>query len=344
MSVSNQTNKTSGSGNSVTTTFSFSFKIFDTSELYVYLISATGVVTGPLVYTTDFTATINTVTEGGTITFIVAPATGTTWFVKRIVPYTQTAVIPSEGVFPGKQFENQLDLITMMVIQANETVTRCLQLPQTYLGTLPITIPSGQANAAIGWDPTGTFLTNVLVTAVGTLPVPVPNASLVTLTAANLVNGSSLFSLPSIPAAAGLIPVANIPVGTTANKIVQMTAATKLPAVDGSLLTGVVAASTLINANNSGSQLGAWASKALATAFQAATDGFVVAYSNNGGDTLTALTDAANPPTTVRSRVIISAEATSSIGTVFTPVRKGDYYKVTSSAGTATVFFIPMGS
>lgn len=210
MSVSNQTNKISGSGNSSTTTFSYPFKIFDVSELYAYLIDSLGNVTGPLTYTTDFTATISTVIEGGTITFVVAPPTGTTWFLKRIVPYTQSASIPSEGTFPGKQFENQLDLITMMVIQANETVTRCLQLSPTYLGALPVVIPGGLANAAIGWDPTGTFLTNLQVTSIGPVTVPIANNNLITLTASGLVNGSALTGLANIPSGAGKIPLANL--------------------------------------------------------------------------------------------------------------------------------------
>lgn len=162
MSVSNQTNKTNGSGNGVTTTFSFPFKIFDVSELVAYKIAADSTVTGPLTYTTDYTATINSVTEGGTITFIVAPASGTTWFLKRLVPYTQSAVIPSEGTLPGKQIENQLDLITMMVIQANETISRALVLPTTFIGSIP-ELPTPQDGYALGWLGTTGTLQNLLV-------------------------------------------------------------------------------------------------------------------------------------------------------------------------------------
>lgn len=53
------------------------------------------------------------------------------------------------------------------------------------------------------------------------------------------VSGAALTSLTSVPAGAGVIPIANIDTGTTANKIVILTAAAKVPAVDGSLLTGV---------------------------------------------------------------------------------------------------------
>lgn len=60
-----------------------------------------------------------------------------------------------------------------------------------------------------------------------------------TISTAGKVSGAALTALANIPSGAGLIPVANIDVGTAANKIVQLTAAAKLPAVDGSLLTGL---------------------------------------------------------------------------------------------------------
>lgn len=165
MSVSNQTNKVYGSGNGVTTTFSYSFKIFDVSELYAYKINnTTGVVTGPLIYTTDFTATISAVTEGGTVTFVVAPTTNETWFLKRLVPYTQSAIIPSEGPLPGKQIENQLDLITMMVIQANETISRALAFPITFTGTVS-SLPIPQDGFALGWSGITGALQNLAVDA-----------------------------------------------------------------------------------------------------------------------------------------------------------------------------------
>ena len=53
------------------------------------------------------------------------------------------------------------------------------------------------------------------------------------------VGGSKFVSLSGIPSAAGKIPVANIDTGTTANKIVILDGSAKLPAVDGSQLTGI---------------------------------------------------------------------------------------------------------
>lgn len=75
---------------------------------------------------------------------------------------------------------------------------------------------------------------------------------------------------------------------------------------------------------------GSWASKSANTVYQAATDGFVVAYGTN----FDILTDGSNPPTTDRFTTNIQSG-----GTV--PVRKNDYYKVT--AGATNVFWLPIG-
>lgn len=161
MSVSNQTNKVTANGNGATLVFSFGFKIFETTQLYVYkILTSTGAVTGPLILNTDYTVQISSVSEGGTVTFVVAPASGYQVFIKRLVPYTQAAVIPSEGVFPGKQFENQLDLTTMMVIQIKESVDRAIQMPATFSGTIPV-LPTPVDGYAIGWDGTTGTMKNV---------------------------------------------------------------------------------------------------------------------------------------------------------------------------------------
>ena len=93
---------------------------------------------------------------------------------------------------------------------------------------------------------------------------------------------------------------------------------------------------------------GAWASKSTGTDYLAATDGIVTAYSANvtGAETvLTGLTDANATPTTTRcvSRVNVAAGA-SQQQSISMPVRKGDYYKVTVSGTTATMFWLPVGA
>lgn len=67
------------------------------------------------------------------------------------------------------------------------------------------------------------------------------DTQLAAITTAGKVSGSALTSLSSTPAGAGLLPVANVDTGTTANKIIILDGSAKLPAVDGSALTNLTA-------------------------------------------------------------------------------------------------------
>lgn len=78
------------------------------------------------------------------------------------------------------------------------------------------------------------------------------DSKLAQITTAAKVSGTALTLLPNIPAGAGVIPAANLPVGTTANKIVQLNADGYLPALNASLL-------TTINAANISSGIGTFA-------------------------------------------------------------------------------------
>jgi len=149
MSISNQTNKVFGTGNGITKNFDFDFKIFNASDLEVYLVAVDGTATGPLTLNIDYTVYINPVAEGGTVSFTVAPSSVQKTFIRRIEPYTQSLVLATEGGLPAKQIENQLDLQMMTIIQLSEAVDRCIQLPVTSVISSVITsVDTNLANAA----------------------------------------------------------------------------------------------------------------------------------------------------------------------------------------------------
>ena len=62
------------------------------------------------------------------------------------------------------------------------------------------------------------------------------DTKLATISTTGKVNGTALANLDDTPSGAGIIPVANIDTGTTANKIVILDGSAKLPAIDGSQL------------------------------------------------------------------------------------------------------------
>lgn len=90
---------------------------------------------------------------------------------------------------------------------------------------------------------------------------------------------------------------------------------------------------------------GSWtsASACLGTPCQAATDGFVIAYTITGTtSTAEILTDSSNPPTTVRAADTLNNASFRWLGC---PVRKGDWYEITQSASDLTAeYWLPVGS
>lgn len=124
MTISNTTNEIQATGDGVTTVFPFPFRVFDPTQLEVIQITPAGSIINTFVLNTDYTVSINPVAEGGSVDWTVAPAAGNVSQITRIVPYTQSVILLTEGAFPAQQVENQLDLLTMMVIQLQGLVAQ----------------------------------------------------------------------------------------------------------------------------------------------------------------------------------------------------------------------------
>ena len=90
-----------------------------------------------------------------------------------------------------------------------------------------------------------------------------------------------------------------------------------------------------------------WSTKNATTVYQAATDGFVVAYQmpdaagGGGSNVLLGYTDSNNPPTTGR-QLQSSSDGYGRSNLMIMPVRKGDYWEVTGI--NLTIFWLPSGS
>jgi hypothetical protein len=107
--------------------------------------------------------------------------------------------------------------------------------------------------------------------------------------------------------------------------------------------------------NPLGNSLGAWSTKTFGTNYLAATDGMAVAYvrdnfgacpSGTQNSTVAGYTDAANPPTTLRTVDSARREQDVDYATVTLPVRKGDYFRVSILGGAGCteeegLFWIP---
>lgn len=99
-------------------------------------------------------------------------------------------------------------------------------------------------------------------------------------------------------------------------------------------------------ANGTVSGFGAWTARSVTTVYQAATDGFVVIYSEANGfnQGFDGFTDSSPTPTTKRVGGRYAIEAAQDVihYSATMPVRKNDYYQVTGNV--TTIYWLPAGA
>lgn len=116
-------------GNGSKVAFDFTFKVQNTSDLVVSKVLKSTDAETVLTEGVDYTVALSTTTDGGTVTYTVAPTTLQDSLIYMEVPITQTAVIPTNGVFREVQIENALDRGTLIDQQLQEQIDRCVKLP-----------------------------------------------------------------------------------------------------------------------------------------------------------------------------------------------------------------------
>lgn len=188
MTVDNSTNKIQEAGNDVKVAFTFDFKTFQASDLEVFEIDQTTLVATQLTITTHYIVALNTITEGGTVTYVTAPATGKDSFIKRKLDLTQSTDVDTEESIPSQSLNNEYDRSRMIDIQQQEELDRSLKFAETS-ALSDIVIPEGTSAAArasklLGYDADGTgFDLYTAISVVSVDPIAVQG---------DIVQGSSL--------------------------------------------------------------------------------------------------------------------------------------------------------
>lgn len=159
MTVENVANKVREDGNGSKVAFTFSFKIYKTTDIKVYkVVKATGVATLQTI-TTDYTVAINTVTDGGTVTYVVAPTSLQESFLISDFDTEQQTNIPDRGAIRESQIEKPLDLLTLLLRQLQEVVDRCVRFTLTSQQS-GIEMPEPEASKIPGWNATADGMEN----------------------------------------------------------------------------------------------------------------------------------------------------------------------------------------
>ena len=158
MTISSTTVKNSYSGNSSTTVFAYSFKIFADSDLQVIIRSSTGAETTKTL-TTHYTVSGAGDASGGNVTFTSGntPATGETVVIRRGVPQTQAIDYIANDPFPAESHEEGLDRATMTTQQVQEELDRSIKLSRTNTMTsTEFTVgATDRANKILAFDNSG---------------------------------------------------------------------------------------------------------------------------------------------------------------------------------------------
>jgi len=158
MTVSSTTVKNSYSGNSSTTVFAYTFKIFADTDLQVIIRSSTGTETTKTL-TTHYTVSGAGDASGGNVTFTSGntPATGETVVIRRAVPQTQAIDYIANDPFPAESHEEGLDRATMTTQQVQEELDRSIKLSRTNTMTsTEFTVgASDRANKVLAFDSSG---------------------------------------------------------------------------------------------------------------------------------------------------------------------------------------------
>ena len=189
----------------------------------------------------------------------------------------------------------------------------------------------------------------------------IPDTSLNQITTASKVSGTALTLLANIPAGAGDIPSANLPL--TIDEVRTFTSVPVLPASDPTtdneasrrkFITDKFDTTTghdhdgtdskKLGASGISAVLGAWVDKSSSYgAQQAATDGFVLARGTiPNGAYIGGYSDANSNPTT--SRTYFVGNPSQFVVSITMPVKKGDYWKITTDGNVDFCYWIPLGS
>jgi hypothetical protein len=149
MTISSTVNRVSFSGNGVTTAFSFPYYFLASADLVVVeRNNSTGVETTKTL-TTHYTVTGAGVQSGGTVTMLVAPASGTSLIIYRDPATTQDLDLVENDPMPAEEIEKRFDKAAMWGQRNKERLDRAVTMTdgnnQTFDPKLPALITADRA-------------------------------------------------------------------------------------------------------------------------------------------------------------------------------------------------------
>lgn len=159
MTISSSTRKAGPfTGNGTATTFPFTFKVFQASDLLVVRLNTSTFVESTLVLNTDYTVALNqnqNTNPGGSIVLGSVLATGFTLTATSDIQNLQPTDLTNQGGFYPTVINDALDRATIQIQQIQEEVDRSLKYPISDPVTGAVLPPVGaRASKVLAFDPT----------------------------------------------------------------------------------------------------------------------------------------------------------------------------------------------
>lgn len=173
MTVSSTTRKAGPfAGNNAATSFPFTFKVFDKTNIQVLRVSPNGVAT-TLTLDSDYSVTLNAdqnATPGGSFTYPVSgpplPA-GYQLVGLGNLPDDQPIDITNQGGFYPNVIEKMVDRATIQIQQLSELAGRAIVLNESETVSPVLPTPAARANTLMGFDALGNVTTLPITASVG---------------------------------------------------------------------------------------------------------------------------------------------------------------------------------
>ncbi|HAY0363285.1 TPA: effector protein, partial [Escherichia coli] len=128
MTVSTEVNHNEYTGNGVTTTFPYTFRVFNKSDLVVQVIDLEDNI-AVLALDTDYTVTGAGGYNGGNVILSKALANGYQISISREVKVTQETDLRNQGKFFSEVHEDAFDKLTMLIQQVRSLFSLALRKP-----------------------------------------------------------------------------------------------------------------------------------------------------------------------------------------------------------------------
>jgi len=332
MTISSTTVKNSYSGDGATTTFTYTFKIFQDSDIQVIIRAANGTETTKTI-TTHYTVTGAGVSAGGTVVFTSGniPTNTQTVVLRRNIPQTQAIDYIANDPFPAESHEEGLDRATMAIQQIQEEVTRSLKLSKTNTMTsTEFTVGSAdRANKILAFDSSGEIsVTQELGTYRGNW------ATATSYNARDLVKDTStgnIFIVNTSHTSVGAEPLTTNAEAAKYTLIVD--AATATSSATAAASSAAAASASASAASTSASNASTSASNASTSASNASTSASNA--STSASNASTSATNAANSATTATTQASNAATSASNANTSATNAANSAT-TASNSATTAT--------